>query len=322
MPLIPKVPGTAHLVPPKAAHPAPHVTSGHPTAAPAQVWTVNEAAATKRPGAELDGVAIKAKVAGFDGKKVTNANGVNQLLTRVSKYQNTSQTAGGFDAITTFATPDGFRLKLDLRTHQSSDPVSLMLWAEVFDPKNKIFSPILLDFLQHSTALGATKATKVFDVSYADLNAYLKKATGNAHLEVVPGVTPLTVAAQWTVTDHRAGGPGEGTFIPPLPLGQAAGAAGVQRVTAKGVAGRAEDIPLDIAFKVPSTMHNDYALTSVLDIHGEISSRMEGEAKIALGTGRTKVGDKVVVGDKQLWAKVATELYRVAALSAAGDNSV
>lgn len=311
------------MVPPTAAHPSPHATLGHPTAAsaPAQVWTVNGAAGVNRPGAEFDGVAIKAKVNGFDGKTVSNANGVNQLLTRVSKYQNTSQTAGGFDAITPFATADGFRLKLDMRTQQSTDPISVMLWAEVFDPKNKIFSPILLDFLQHSTALGGNKATKVFDVSYADLNAYLKKATGNPNLEVTPGVTPLTVAAQWTATGHRAGGPGEGTFIPPVPLGQAAGAAGAQRVAAKGALGRAEDIPLDIAFKVPTSMHNDYALTNVLDIHGEISSRLEGEAKIALGTGRTKVGDKVVVGDKQLWAKVASELYRVAALSAAGDNS-
>src|SRR5690606_8458104 len=104
-----------------------------------------------------------------------------------------------------------------------------------------------LDFLQHATPIGNTKATKVFDVSYADLNAYLKQATGNANLEVTPGVTPLTVAAQWTASGHRAGGPGEGTFIPPVPLGQTGASGGAGRVSAAGVVGRAEDIPLDIA---------------------------------------------------------------------------
>lgn len=300
--------------PTPAAAPTPPPPGGASTFQPAagQPNAVNLNPA--QPAAPAPPVAQQAPILGFNGKTVADTNAVQNLLTRVQKYNAgvTRWGSGGFTGISATPLPDGFRLKLDLHTQKPSEKVTLMLWGEVYDPDKKALVPVLFDFLQHSepVSTSGTDGTKLFDVRYADLNRLLQQLTQNPNLKVEPGVTPLFVAAQWPDFGHRAGGPGEGTFIAPAPSSaspEALWSAG--RVSASSASVNAEDIPIDKSFKVgkaflePSYSLGDLNWSPVKDAinpEGEFSSRVEGEAK-------------AVLRSKAEWLSATQSLYEMSA---------
>lgn len=275
-----------------------NASASRPAIQPEAPTAAKEVAAAAKQAGES-----RAAINGFGGKDIKNTNDVTSLLRRENKYQASYSGSGGFDRIEAKPIAGGFEVACEVHTQDGKDKITLMLMAEAYDPKTNELRPVLLTFLQHAEPMGNKQATKTFRVSYEDIAAFLKAEAPGSDLQIVPGITPMFIAAQWYDTGHRAGGPGEGTFIAPIPLGSVQ-AGNAQRISASGAKVAAENIPLDKAVKFNQQLVSGWdnkinELKAILELNGQFESRVEQESKLVIDT-------------KENWAAAINTFFAVA----------
>jgi hypothetical protein len=128
------------------------------------------------------------------------------------------------------------------------EKVTLYLLVEVLDTQTNELRTITLAVMADGQNLNGKsyKAENVFDVSYDEINEFLKAM--NPKLEVHPGKTSLAVAALWD-NGHQAGGFGRGgVFRLPADAGvRATGSVG----SANAARAARADLPLDLQVAYP-----------------------------------------------------------------------
>ncbi len=242
---------------------------------------------------------------------VTQGNSPAAVMTRGSVSYNpnistakTSSVSRGYIDVAAKPTGDGFRLSVDTYHRDKNESLDLFLQAEAYDPDSKSLRTITFAVLAQNAKLNPESQHGLLeaDIRLSDLNKYLKDSGSSA--QVKPG-TRLFVTALWDGSNHRAGGPGRGSFEVPKPAGGNAITTRISAVSAAAASVSAEDIPLDTSVPYPSALRRDiFGLAQ----DGSIVSRLESEYK-----GATQ-------DPKEMNAAV-DRAYALAAKVAGGDKS-
>ncbi len=213
---------------------------------------------------------------GLDARELSAAGSRFNVTTEFNNFHAEGEGAvsRGFIEVSADAIPGGARIHVNTFHKSKGDKLTLVLQAEVLDTKSNQLRTINLAVLAKQVVLneGGYRGSASFDISYADVNAYLQAR--NPNLKLNPGTTSLAVAAKFNGS-HQAGGPGRGgNFRTPLP-------AGAQSPTATrigNVTGHTEqtDLPLDMQVAYPAELVKQFPM---LKQGGSVVSRLESEFK-------------------------------------------
>lgn len=254
----------------------------------------------------------KAVINGFGGLKIDLS--MNNLVPLKAGQSTLSQqptkttnekgyTSRGYIEVEATPTATGCRVKVDSHHKEDGDEVTYLLQARVRDGAEERL--ITLSFLEDKSVINpkGPRATRLYDVDYAEVNAYLKKFG----LELEPGA-PMAVSAIWAPANsssipHQWGGFNRGGFFD-APMPNATAGAGA----ASGVAGAkatAEE-PLDYKIAVSEALITANPL--LFDKNSFMFTRMEFEPKLKPG--------KSVKNPEETMTKLAERMYKL------GENPV
>ncbi len=202
------------------------------------------------------------------------------------------------------ATPDGFRVDVDMYSPKGTDEIALFLQLPVLDSKLGSLTFFNLDLLTYDGTGGFTKhiprtpmndpagracfgGSISFQLSLEQINLFIKNSGLN--LVVKPG-DQLSISGLVSGDGHRIMNATSNTFVVPRPtLSPAHSVKPAQVAGAQRTAVRAQDLPLDISIKLSKELLGDvmdvagYGWITAGDvIEGEITTRLESEYKGAV----------------------------------------